>query len=102
MGKGMNHRARIYYFLDRHIYTPLILKTYMVLSVTPKIWTLSDKDHDFLPRPGDNFGTVVGENPTPYGLLALIVGCQWTVNCLLCTVLKGVQKFFSPLALPYI
>ncbi len=32
--------------------------------------------------PVDNFGTVVGENPTPYGSLAL-VGCQWTVNCLL-------------------
>ncbi len=32
--------------------------------------------------PVDNFGTVVGENPTPYGCLALM-GCQWTVNCLL-------------------
>ena len=36
--------------------------------------------------PVDNFGTVVGENPTPYG----IVGCQWTVYCLL-----GYQKEYS-------
>ncbi len=36
----------------------------------------------FIYTPVDNFGTVVGENPTPYGSLAL-VGCQWTVNCLL-------------------
>ncbi len=28
-------------------------------------------------NPVDNFGTVVGENPTPYGILAL-----WTVNSL--------------------
>ncbi len=28
--------------------------------------------------PVDNFGTVVGANPTPYGILAL-----WAVNCLL-------------------
>ena len=27
--------------------------------------------------PVDNFGTVVGENPTPYGILAL-----WAVNSL--------------------
>ncbi len=27
------------------------------------------------PYPVDNFGTVVGENPTPYGILAL-----WAVN----------------------
>ncbi len=27
------------------------------------------------PIPVDNFGTVVGENPTPYGILAL-----WAVN----------------------
>ena len=29
------------------------------------------------PYPVDNFGTVVGENPTPYGILAL-----WAVNSL--------------------
>ncbi len=28
--------------------------------------------------PVDNFGTVVGKNPTPYGILAL-----WAFNCLL-------------------
>ena len=28
-------------------------------------------------NPVDNFGTVVGENPTPYGILAL-----WAVNSL--------------------
>ena len=32
----------------------------------------------YVRNPGDNYGTVVGENPTPYGILAL-----WAVNCLL-------------------
>ncbi len=32
--------------------------------------------------PVDNFGTVVGENPTLIWNFS-IVGCQWTVNCLL-------------------
>ncbi len=30
----------------------------------------------YLLYPGDKFGTVVGENPTPCVILALCVGCQ--------------------------
>ncbi len=33
------------------------------------------KENILIQFPVDNFGTVVGENPTPYGILAL-----WAVN----------------------
>ncbi len=49
---------------------------YRLIYCTPNCW------HDMMTRsafqtcsPVDNFGTVVGENPTPYGILAL-----WAVN----------------------
>ncbi len=42
----------------------------MIGRVTPK-----HKIKEIVQFPADNFGTVVGENPTPYGSLAL-----WAVN----------------------
>ncbi len=42
----------------------------MIGRVTPK-----HKIKEIIQFPGDNSGTVVGENPTPYGILAL-----WAVN----------------------
>ncbi len=45
-------------------------------------WSLSICTILVMNYPVDNFGTVVGENPDSLWNFS-IVGCQWTVNCLL-------------------
>ncbi len=49
-------------------------ETGRALGISVADWTRKTSDHY---NPVDNFGTVVGENPTPYGILAL-----WAVNSL--------------------
>ncbi len=52
-------------------------------SAGPLRCGLIDNCTENVVHPVDNFGTVVGENRTPYGILALWAAGQWAVNCLL-------------------